>query len=111
MEKVFQKASARIWEEPPGPAGRGMLRWRSQGAPTKPPWLLALLKPAPLKGQQGESKHPRVLPSLLPAACPPRHQCCQALPGWGGLSALAAKTGEAPHAEGCRPLSPCLTAY
>lgn len=82
MEKLFWKASAGILEEPPSPAERRMLRQGSRGGSHQSSAVLPLLKPAPLRGRQGESEHPRVLPSLLPAVCLPRCWCCQALPSW-----------------------------
>ena len=104
MEKLFQKARAGILEEPPRPNWEGAAAVGFAGGFHQSSMVP---KAAPLKGQQGESKHPRVLPSLLTVACRPRCRCCQTLPGWAGL---AAKTQEVPRAEGYRPLSPCLTA-
>lgn len=74
MEKLFRKASAGILEEPPGPAGRGMLWWGSQGAPTKAPQCCPCQSQHPCQGRaRGKQAPARAaippaysLPSLLP---------------------------------------------
>lgn len=104
MEKLFWKASAGILEEPPSPAGRGMLQQGSQG---RVPPKLHGAAPAEASTPEGTARGKRAptcaavspacsLPSSLPV-----------LPGSASLVALAAKTREVPRAEGCRPPSPC----
>lgn len=84
MEKLFQKDSTGILEEPPDPPGRGMLQWGLQGAPTKAPRCCPCQSQQPCQGTaRGKQAPIRAatppacrLPSVLPVPARPGRAVC-----------------------------------
>lgn len=81
-EAVLESQRRDFGRAPPARLGGGCCSRVRRAGSHQSSTVLPLPKPAPLRGRQGESEHPRVLPCLLPAVCPPRCRCCQALPAW-----------------------------